>query len=214
MARLARAARVQSYGIAAYVGIGDFLGRLMKRKSWRMMNRWLLAALAAALAARVGMFVRDSGELSSLSNHLAHTGRCKKLQPHLRGFEDLAVFDGGEMVALSSDHSHFAFKFGAASPHCAAHMSAPLTYPPPAARAGGTMREALVQRLRHSGGISPVRAVAIRADGTVHDVELRGRPQDFFPHGIAASPTRLGGGVLLVVRAPPERKAIRSLGIW
>ena len=83
--------------------------------------KWVLGAV---LVARIALFVRDTGELSTLKSIGAHTGKCKKLYPKLRGFEDVAVYKGGEMIALSSNHSHFAFQFGATRPNRTARISA------------------------------------------------------------------------------------------
>ena len=64
------------------------------------------------------------------------------------------------------------------------------------------MREVIAKRLRKQGGVAPVSAVAIREDGTTHKFELMKQPDDFFPHGLAASHGKLGAGnYLLVVRA-------------
>ena len=68
---------------------------------------------AVLLAYRVAQFIYATGEYRHIQDLLAHTGRCERHVPEHYGFEDFATLDGGRsLVAMASDHSHFAFKFG------------------------------------------------------------------------------------------------------
>lgn len=127
------------------------------------------ACAALLLALRVVNFVHSSGELRHLENINAYSGRCTRHNGEHRGFEDFAVFDGGQLVSLASDHSHFAFKWGV------------------------SMRD----RLKVTKGAHAVHAKVLRG-GKWRSFELRGVPSDFAPHGLAAW-GRLSGGTLLVV---------------
>ena len=77
-----------------------------------MLRSWIGATAALLIAMRVATLLHATGEFRHLNNELAHTGRCHREQAPHRGFEDFAVFTGGEIVALSADHAHFAFRFG------------------------------------------------------------------------------------------------------
>ena len=72
--------------------------------------RSLRRAIALAAILYVYKFVRDTGELRTLSD-ISIDGCVRELEDK-RGFEDFATFPDGSILSLASDHHHFKFEFG------------------------------------------------------------------------------------------------------
>ena len=123
-------------------------------------SSWLGVAIALLIALRLASFVHNTGELRSLTSVVAHTGRCERHHAEHRGFEDFAVFEGGDLVSFASDHQHFAFKFGV------------------------SMRQMLSDKMERP----EAHARILRASGAQkwRQLALHNVPADFHPHGLAA----------------------------
>jgi hypothetical protein len=95
----------------------------------------------------------------------------------VHGFEDLATFDGGGLIAVASDHGHFRMQ------------------------PGYSMRQMLQEKQRTANALD---AVDIRGywAGTWHHLDLsEATPSDFYPHGLAGrgSLENSGEGATLLV---------------
>jgi len=136
-----------------------------------LTRRQLVGAAVLLIAARLSYFVHLTGELRTLHDFASG---CKRHLADEIGHEDFAEFDGGGLISIGSDHSHFSFKSGVSMRQMLA--------------AGGA-----------AAGHHPVHARVLRG-GRWRPLELTGRPGDFAPHGLAGW-SRLGskGSLLLVV---------------